>query len=353
MKRYIYSLEEGKVFFKPDPQFYKDCDLTPKQSEDFKGIDVIEISTKEGKKVGIKTGVWVCFFANGFIAKNFPEYAVENMYGSKDRLFLCWNNPKVRRYTFAITEDIVNRYDISSVMVDKIPQTVLELDTLSGRVDPILRTLGSLCFCEHCIKSASKVGIDLVEARERAIEIANQSRRLPPHIVNALVEELKGDHEIPLFLLDEPLFYRIIKWRIDSIIDFLKELKEKIQSIKKDVKLGVCYVPPVKIGHDATSPRSWLAAQSYKYSAEVVDTIHSVIHWDQQTVRYDTLRAFSSINKKCELAVHLKAYGSVEPQFIGDIANAAIDSGADSIAFFCYDLMSEQMMSAIKQWSKE
>ena len=351
--RYIYSLEEGKIYFKPDMSFYKDCNLKPILSDDFKNSDVLEISTSEGKKAGINTSAWFCYFANGLIAKTHPEYAVENVCGSKDRLFLCWNNPEVRKHAFAITEDIVTRYNISSIMADKIPQTVFELNTFSGRIDPIVRTLASFCFCEHCIKAASKAGIDLNEAKKRALEIADQSKEIPPHIVNELSDELKGDHEIPLFLLDEPIFFKILKWRIDSVIDFLGELKSRIRKIKKDVKLGVCYVPPVKIGHDATSPRSWLAAQSYKAASEIVDTIHAVIHWEDAAVRYDTMRAASSIGENCELSVHLKAYGSTKPQSIASLATSALECGADSMAFFCYDLMSDPMLKQIKHWANE
>jgi hypothetical protein len=351
-KRYIYSLEEGKLFFESDLQFYSDCKLKPVRSDDFKKTDVLDVATREAKKIGIKTAAWYCYFANGYIAKNHPECSIENMYGSKDRLFLCWNNPEVRKYSLAVTEDITRRYEISSIMADKIPQAVLELNVFSGRVDPLVRTLGSICFCEHCIKEAKKAGIDLEEVRKRAIEIADHSRRIPPHIVNALHDELKGDHEVPLFFLEEPIFYEVMKWRIETTVSFLKELKEKIRSIRKDLQLGVCYVPPVKIGHDASSPRPWLAAQSYKYCAEVADSIHSVIHWDADTVAYDTRRAALATQNKCELVVHLKAYGSTRPRELADIADGALEAGADSLAFFCYDLFSDSVLEAIQAWSK-
>jgi hypothetical protein len=97
-----------------------------------------------------------------------------------------------------MVRDIVGRYEIDAVMMDKIPQTMLELSALSGLFDPPLRTVGSFCFCEHCKKRAEQSGLDLEEVRAKALGIVDRSLRIPPYIVAALSDQLAGDTEIPL-----------------------------------------------------------------------------------------------------------------------------------------------------------
>ena len=115
--------------------------------------------------------------------------------------------------------------------------------------------------------------------------------------------------------------------------------------------MAACLVPPVKVGHDATSPRAWLGAQSYRKFSTVVDTIHSVIHWEPEVVAYDTRRARDMIdagNPKCELCVHVAAYGKRKPEDMASLAQAARGQGADSMAFFCHDLLDKPMIDALK-----
>ena len=183
-----------------------------------------------------------------------------------------------------------------------------------------------------------------------ALEVAEASRNLPQYVLEALSEDLQGDTEIPLFLLEEPLFADVLRWRTRCVAHFLERLRDLIKGIRAECKLSAALVPPVKIGHDATAPRAWLAAQTYRAFAPVVDTLHCVIHWDADVVAYDTRRARDQINASnpdCELCVHVAAYGKRRPEEIASLVQAARGQGADSIGFFCHDLLNDEMIAAI------
>ena len=107
--------------------------------------------------------------------------------------------------------DLVTRYPLTSVMADKIPQSMLELDTFGGRIDPLLRLVGSICFCEHCMAQAHKDGIDLQAVKQRALQIADATRKVPQYVIDSLAGDLHGDTEIPLFLLEEPEFAEVLE----------------------------------------------------------------------------------------------------------------------------------------------
>jgi len=349
--RQIYQLETGMTFYPADESAYADCRIRPVSTRDWSGRDLFQEAADAAARVNIGLSGWISCFANGRVAAEPPEVAVENLYGSQDRLFLCFNNPDVQQYVLAMFRDMTTRYPLTSIMADKIPQSMLELDTFGGRIDPLLRLVGSICFCEHCMAQARQDGIDLLAVKQRALQIADASRELPQYVINALSDDLHGDTEIPLFLLEEPDFAEVLKWRIRCVVRFLGQVRALVQSIRPGIKLSAALVPPVKIGHDATAPRPWLGAQTYRAFAPVLDTLHCVIHWDPEVVEYDTRRARDQINAAnadCELCVHVAAYGSRHPEEMPLLARAARQQGADSVAFFCHDLLSTRMIAAIK-----
>lgn len=350
--RQIYQLEMGVTFYPADPARYEDCLIRPASTRDWADRDLFQEAAKAGEKRGISLCAWVSSFANGRVANTYPEVAVQNLYGSRDRLFMCFNHPEVQKFVLAMVRDLANRYPLASIMLDKIPQSMLELNAFGGRIDPLLRLVGSICFCEHCLAQAKQDGLDLAGARERGLQIAEASRKVPQYVRETLAGDLHGDTEIPLFLLEEPLFAEVLKWRMDCVARFVGQTRQLVRSIQPECKLAVCLVPVVKIGHDATAPRAWLGAQSYGRYARVADTIHSVIHWEPDVLEYDTRRArdlIDTANTNCELCIHMAAYGRRRPEEIPGLARAALAQGADSLAFFCHDLFDERMIAALKQ----
>jgi hypothetical protein len=348
-RKAIYSLEEGRYYYQPELSRYADLPVAPRASADFAGRDLLREMTEGAEKAGMEAGAWVTIFANGLIAKAHPAWAAHNMYDSADRLFLCFNHPEVREYSLRVVEEIAERYELDEIMLDKIPQACLEQNAFAGRIEPILRTLGSFCFCPHCTAAARQAGIDLAEYRERSMALAGQALNIPQHLINAQADELNGDTEIPLLLLDNPWILEILRFRIDCIRGFLAEIRARITAKRKGVTLSMAFVPPAKIGHDASSPRAWLAAQSYAaYRDADVDLIHCVVHWDAGIVEYNTRRALNAVaGGKVEICTHIRAYGSTDPADLPVLTAAVQRGGTEKVGYFCYDLMTEPMLDAV------
>jgi len=200
-------------------------------------------------------------------------------------------------------------------------------------------------------EQARKDGVDLAEAKKILLRTAESSRKIPQWMLETMLEDLRGDTEIPLYLLEEPLIADVLRWRIDCVARFLAETGKIVKSLRPDIKISTCLVPPVKVGHDATSPRAWLGGQTYRKFSTVVDAIHGVIHWEPEVVAYDTRRARDMVdagNPNCELVIHLAAYGRRRPADLPALVESAVGQGANSIAFFCHDLLDQPMIDAIK-----
>jgi len=347
----IYSMEEGKYHYLPEPKRYEDLPVAPTASSDWGGRDLLAEMVQGAQKAGISPGAWVTIFANGMIAKNHTDWAVHNLYKSADRLFLCFNHPEVIEYSLRICTELAERYQLDEIMLDKIPQLCMEVDAFAGRVDPVLRVLGSLCFCKHCVKAAAEQGIDLNDCKRKALTLASRCLAIPPHVVDAQRDELKGDTEIPLLLLDHPWIMDLLNFRIKCIRDFLTRMRERLDATRKGITLSMAFVPPVKVGHDASQPRPWLAAQSYAaYKDAAADLIHCVVHWNPDVVEYDTRRAVDAVEKgSTKIATHIKAYGSSRPGELPELVDAVERGGAEGIGYFCYDLMTQDLLDTVQQ----
>jgi len=138
--RQIYQLEAGVTFYPADQSLYRDCQIKQVCTEDFAAHDLFQAAVQAGEKNGVRLSAWISCFANSRVARDFPQAAIQNLYGSRDRLFLCFNNPEVQKYVQAMFRDLATHYPLSSLMADKIPQAMMELNSFAGRIDPLLRT---------------------------------------------------------------------------------------------------------------------------------------------------------------------------------------------------------------------
>jgi hypothetical protein len=344
----IYSMEEGRYHYLPEQQRYRDLPVAPSPSGDWNGRDLLAEAVQGARANGISPGAWVTIFANGFIAKTHTPWAVQNLYQSADRLFLCFNNPEVREYSFRVCSEVAERYELAEIMLDKIPQLCLEIDAFGGtRIDPVLRTLGSICYCSHCVGAAKKSGLDLEACRQKSLALAAKCLAIPPHVVCSQRDDLAGDTEIPLLLLDEPWIVDILRFRIECIRQFLIELRQRMDAVRSGIVLSAAFIPPVKIGHDSMQPRPWLAAQSYAAYKEVIDLLHCVVHWGPDEVQYNTRRAVDAVaGGVTKIVTHIKCYGEARPENLRSLVSAVRRGGASGVGYFCYDLMSREMLDA-------
>lgn len=350
--RAIYTLETDRVFYDSDPSYYQGGVLRPQKSRDFAEGDSLALMAAACRRRGINFVPLIPICAAGRFAQEYPDLAVHNLYGCADRLFLCYNNPEVRRYRQAMVREIAERYDVDDLCLDKIPQTMLEQCAQSGFFDPPLRTVGSFCFCSHCHAAAARRGLDLEAVRRRSREIADRSLRIPPHVVYSQLAKLAGDTEIPLLLLEEPLIYQTLQFRFDTAVEFVGELRAVIREANPRGRVQAAFVPSAHFGHDATSPRSWLTIQSYKKYAGVLDELMSVVHQGPDIVRFETERAVQAAEGKIEVFTSMRLYGQTRPAMVAELADAAIAGGSKGVSFLGYDVTTDALLEALGGWAR-
>lgn len=350
--RAIYSLETDRMFWDPDLSYYKDSSVKPRRSDDFGDKDNVEAMVKALHQEGIAFSPLVPMCAAERIVQERTDMAVENIYGAKDRLFLCYNNPDVKAYRFAMVRELSERYDIDHMMLDKIPQIMLEQNAFNGIFDPPLRTIGSFCFCRHCVAQARKSGLDLQEVRQRSLAIAQRSLDLPPWLIAAQGSKLVGDTEMPLLLLEEPLLYAMLQFRFESAVEFVREAREILKRNKPRADLQAAFVPPSHVGHDMTSPRAWMTTQSYQKYRRVVDEIFCCIHAPPDIVRFETARAVAAAEGKLRVVASMRLYGQTRPEEVAAMCDGALAAGSAGVSLLGYDVTSDSLLQALAAWTK-
>ena len=343
----IYSMEEGRYHYLPEKERYRDLPVAPTPSGDWNGRDLLAEAVQGARAAGISPGAWVTIFANGLIAKTHTPWAVQNLYQSADRLFLCFNNPEVREYSLRVCSEIAERYELAEMMLDKIPQLCLEIDAFGGiRIDPVLRTLGSICYCPHCVAAAKEYGIDLEACRQKSLWLAAKCLAIPPHVVCSQRDDLTATPRsrcCSWMNLGSSTSYDFASI---AFATFSPNCASDWMRFDRGRAFAV-FIPPVKIGHDSLQPRPWLAAQSYAAYKEVIDLIHCVVHWGADEVEYNTRRAVDAVaGGVAKIVTHIRCYGESRPENLPSLVGAVERGGASGVGYFCYDLMSQEMLDS-------
>lgn len=166
--RRVRFLEEGAIFFPPDPARWQGLRLRPPVSE-VAGVFPELIAAAERR--GLKVHAWTVFLHNGALARAHPECAPENAFGDPHVTELCPANPDVRAYVRALAGDIA-RLGVSMIVAESLHYHLLEHGYAHERyfiqLGPRARYLLAVCFCRHCSAAARGRGVDAEGVRRLA-----------------------------------------------------------------------------------------------------------------------------------------------------------------------------------------
>jgi hypothetical protein len=176
---------------------------------------------------------------------------------------------------------------------------------------------------------------------------------MPPHLIELQEDQLSGDTEVPLLLLEEPLIYQMLHFRFETAVEFVGELREEARRIRPGIPVEAAFVPPSHVGHDATSPRSWLTVQSYKKYGEVLDGILCVVHFEPEIVHFETERAVAAAEGKLPVTTSMRLYGATRPEEVSVLAEAALAGGSSGVSFLGYDVTTDELLRALSRWVAE
>lgn len=169
--RKVHFLEGGALFFRPNPDAYRDLLIQPHVSSLAQEVDVLAALCAEARDWGLEVHAWTVFLHNDTLGVRYPECAPRNAFGDPYVTDLCPAHPAVRAYVRALAGDIA-RLGVTSILSESLHYHPLEHGYAHERyfieLGPLSRYLLGLCFCEHCLAAARAQGVDGEAVREAA-----------------------------------------------------------------------------------------------------------------------------------------------------------------------------------------
>jgi hypothetical protein len=127
---------------------------------------------------GIALGGWGVAFHNSELAVEHPDAAILNCFGDRFSHGLCAANPLARTYAVELFESLAATGLFDRVLAESVSYLLYghghPHELWGARFDVTTRYLSSLCFCDHCVAAAHKVGI---EAEGLRVRVAAELRR--------------------------------------------------------------------------------------------------------------------------------------------------------------------------------
>ena len=118
---------------------------------------------------GIQLNAWVIGMFQPWMARAYPDTAVENAFGARSFAQTCPASPDVQEYLATLVADLSDQYPVHSAMLERAGHPDFAYGWVRERIlidlDPWTRFLAGMCFCDNCLTAARTHGVDAVEVR--------------------------------------------------------------------------------------------------------------------------------------------------------------------------------------------
>lgn len=161
-RRKVHLLDRGEFFFQPDPARYEELRIQPRVNAVAREHDVLADTCRAAAARGMGVHAWTVFL-HADRPDEYADCAPRNAFGDPYPADLCPANPDVRGYVRALVADI-SRYEVSTILAESLHYHGLEHGYHHERyfidLGPRARYLLGLCFCDHCLAAARRLGVD-------------------------------------------------------------------------------------------------------------------------------------------------------------------------------------------------
>jgi hypothetical protein len=230
--------------------------------------------------------------------------------------------------------DLAQHYDIDMIQTcvrGFNPGRALAAATEPGRLVGL--ALGG-CFCAHCEQAARRAGLDWAAIVRRLRGLADGLERRT-HQAAFEMELLQHSSTTATALLAEmPELYQFLKFRVDSLTGFFKDIYEAVHAVRPDID--------VRLNHYARYPE--LMGLDLRATAPYFDSVRSSDYSEQtgDPARMEWKRAYlHSIRRAVGLDKYVLSAVSPRPRATPELVRMGVlisaQCGADALTIGHYD----------------
>ena len=166
----VYMVEDGAAYFRPTPEIHKNCRLKPIVSKLCEREDLFETAARAAERHGIELSAWNVCLHNSALGAQFPECAIQNVFGDTYVHALSPGHSEARKYVCNVLRDLA-RYPIKSIFIEapNYRNRAHGSDWVGGHhheragvhLRPLEEYLMSVSFSVADVRGAEAAGVDM------------------------------------------------------------------------------------------------------------------------------------------------------------------------------------------------
>ncbi len=161
-KRSQHYSEQGAVYFPARLERYGR--IKPNVFDEPEVLDAYGSASGELESRGMELNGWVIGMFQPWMARRYPDVAIENALGHRSYAQTCPASPDVQEYLAALVGDVCDQFNISGVTLESVGHPPFAYGWVRERIlinmSAWTQFLAGLCFCENCMSAARAHGVD-------------------------------------------------------------------------------------------------------------------------------------------------------------------------------------------------
>ncbi|WP_417432137.1 hypothetical protein [Kiloniella sp.] len=337
-KRKSYYPEDGTIYFVPDDNLWAGKEIQPLVAQNLhESGDMLAPLIRDKKQHGLSVSCWTVCLHNSRLGFKHPEHVARNAFGDPNYYSLCPNSNAVRDYATTLVENLTHSYKPDMVELETIGFMGFdhgyhhEKDGLGLTAEDDF--LLSICFCDHCIKTAQGVGVDALSAKEDVQNLITQaSNRETPE---AQFPEFPGQR-LECFK-DHTALYAFLQWRTQAPTKIVQSIKEAAHPDSKIVVIE--------------GENSWRDGVDIKAIGQACDGViicaYTATETEISNIISETRNHLGS-TKYLGLGASLFYEHTPTQKQLAERIDTAIETGTNGINYYNYGLVPEARLSWVK-----
>ncbi len=223
-KRKVVFLEDGTVYFAPDPKRYKR--IAPRVNSLVNAGHGLKRVTAHADRAGLETRSWVVCCHNTPLGRAYPDTVVRTAFGDPLYHNLCPSNDDVRTYLRSLVSDVASQ-GVSTIELEALQFQGYAHGEHHERegiaLGSIPRFLLGLCFCDACRRAATRAKVDIDTVHRFTKATLEEYFQKP----ETMEERYPTIRSLPAGVFDE-----FLGWRCRVITTLIEELASQAKGVQ-------------------------------------------------------------------------------------------------------------------------
>ena len=170
-RRPVYFGENGAIYFSPDQSRYSRTRIQPRISKEVTDPGYFDRMVEAIDRRGLHFAAWIVYTFQDHLSEQYPEFAKHDAFGTPYVGQLSTAPPDVRNYFLALTSEILERYQPTTVVIESLMRRGFGMPSKRrAEIAPRPSFLLALCFNPATMENARAANMDPERFRREVVE---------------------------------------------------------------------------------------------------------------------------------------------------------------------------------------